>query len=107
MWSSEAPKRPFSLLRNKETGAPVTDQLIEPKILLVTAHPDDEVLVAPTVLSLLDAEHSQTSTLYALCLSTGDLHGGKELGERRTLEWKESWDVLGLSEERRFILDVP
>lgn len=107
LWTPEAPKRPFSLLRDPTTNLPLTDELIEPKILLVTAHPDDEVLIAPTVLSLLDEEHSKTATLYALTLSTGDFNGGKELGEKRTEEWKGSWDVLGLSEDRRFILDVP
>ena len=55
--------------------------------------------------------------LWTVCLSPGDyvkdkgdgLTGEKEREVRaiRRKEWDESWDVLGLQEERRYILDVP
>lgn len=100
--TNEAPKRPFALL--KDASAEHGERLIQPRILLVTPHPDDEVICAPTVLSLLSEEKKKDSAFYALTLSTGDAFGE---GKRREKELKESWDVLGLDEGRRFILDHP
>jgi len=103
--TNEAPPRPFSVLRDAKNPS-VRTQII-PNILLVTAHPDDEVLFAPTILSLLTEEKRGNATLYALCLSSGDYAGGSDLVETRKAEWTKSWDILGLEEERRIILDVP
>ena len=108
-WSSEAPKRPFSVIRTRENGEiiPVSERYqIKPNILLLTAHPDDEILFAPTILSLLTEERRGNSTLWAMCLSAGDFGGGAGLGVRRIEEWNASWSILGLEEERRVILDV-
>lgn len=108
-WTSEAPKRPFSVVRTRENGEiiPVSERYqIKPNILLLTAHPDDEILFAPTILSLLTEERRGNSTLWSMCLSNGDFDGGPELGIKRTEEWNRSWTVLGLEEERRVILDV-
>ena len=63
-WSSEAPKRPFSVIRTRENGEiiPVSERYqIKPNILLLTAHPDDEILFAPTILSLLTEERRGNS----------------------------------------------
>jgi N-acetylglucosaminylphosphatidylinositol deacetylase len=69
------------------------------RILLVTAHPDDECLFfAPTILAL------NSSNLYSLCLSTGDADG---LGEIRVGELGHSLDVLGIDKTRRWVVDSP
>ncbi len=78
----------------------------------MTAHPDDEILFAPTILSLLSEEHREHADLWALTLSTGNyvLPGAnltaQAQSEVRRAEWDNSWDVLGLSKDRRWILDV-
>ena len=109
-WSSESPARPFSLVVAKESGEllPSSDwYFVKPNVLLVTAHPDDEVLFAPTILSLLKEGTKGNVSLWAICLSTGDYGGGKEMGTKRIGEWHSSWNTLGLEENRRLILDVP
>ena len=80
------------------------------RVLLLTAHPDDECLFfAPTVSSLLaqpsapDAS-GRTVELYSLCLSTGDADG---LGEVRAGELARSLDILGIPEGRRWLIDHP
>jgi N-acetylglucosaminylphosphatidylinositol deacetylase len=109
MWDEEAPARPFALLKipSGDGSAESSKQLINPRILLVTAHPDDEVLFAPTILSLLSDAKKKDATVYAVSLSTGDFEGGKELGEARTVEWARSWNTLGLPRDKRIILDEP
>jgi len=70
------------------------------KVLLLTAHPDDECLFfAPTLLSL-PAEVE----LHSLCLSTGDADG---LGQVRKAELELSLDVLGIHEGRRWTVENP
>lgn len=82
------------------------------RVLLVTAHPDDESLFfAPTVISLLShkrnggfkkgATHTE---VYSLCLSTGDADG---LGKTRQQELVRALDVLGVEEDKRWIVDNP
>lgn len=112
LWSAEAPRRPFSLLTTPRVGAAKSTSgeepaLIEPRVLLLTAHPDDEILFAPTVLDLLSEEKKATASLWSLCLSTGDFGGGAVLGQKRRAEWNASWTVLGLDEDKRTLLDVP
>ena len=125
LWSPEAPTKPFSL--RTKSGSPVKGSskeglsAVSPRVLLVTAHPDDEILFAPTVLSLLSTDgqgiKKVVDGLWTLCLSPGDFvedadvtsksQKERALRAQRRTEWSESWDVLGLEEERRYILDVP
>jgi N-acetylglucosaminylphosphatidylinositol deacetylase len=101
------------------------------RILLLTAHPDDECLFfAPTILSLVshkgkkpiqNSQHTDPSfeegvdveaktvdvlspEVYSLCLSIGDADG---LGETRKAELERSLDVLGIEEGKRWIVDHP
>jgi len=95
----------FSKHENSAEESPV-------KVLLVTAHPDDESLFfAPTLISLLSHKHTggiknagQWAEVYSLCLSTGDSDG---LGEIRKQELAGSLDVLGIEEGKRWIVDNP
>ncbi|ESK92452.1 glycan biosynthesis protein [Moniliophthora roreri MCA 2997] len=77
------------------------------KILLLTAHPDDECLFfSPTILALV-AESNQCdgcTQLYSMCLSAGDAEG---LGEIRTVELERSLDVLGIKPSHRAIINHP
>lgn len=69
------------------------------RVLLLTAHPDDECLFfSPTLLAL--AHHQ----VYSLTLSTGNADG---LGNLRQRELHGSLDVLGVSPDRRWIIDHP
>jgi N-acetylglucosaminylphosphatidylinositol deacetylase len=71
------------------------------RILLVTAHPDDEsFFFAPTLLSLL----TRPPLVFSLCLSIGDADG---LGAIRKDELASSLDVLGVDESRRWVVDSP
>lgn len=72
-----------------------------PRVLLLTAHPDDECMFfAPTLLGLNNPSYA----LYSLCLSSGDADG---LGDTRQQELNASLDVLGVAEDRRWVLDSP
>ncbi len=90
-----------------------------PRILLLTAHPDDETFFfGPTLTSLIPSlsapvsassveKASDTVALtfpqaYSLCLSVGNADG---LGNIRRRELGDSLDVLGVAEDRRWILD--
>ena len=90
-----------------------------PRILLLTAHPDDETFFfGPTLTSLipsLSAPVSASSSerasdtvavtfpqVYSLCFSAGNADG---LGDIRRREFGDSLDVLGVTEDRRWILD--
>ncbi|THH21145.1 hypothetical protein EW146_g348 [Bondarzewia mesenterica] len=71
------------------------------RVLLLTAHPDDEAFFfGPTITSL--ASQSSDTELYSLCLSTGDANG---LGEIRKQEFMQSLDVLGIVNGKRWVLD--
>ncbi|XP_052103301.1 N-acetylglucosaminyl-phosphatidylinositol de-N-acetylase-like isoform X14 [Mytilus californianus] len=62
------------------------------KILLITAHPDDECMFfSPTV----QAETSKGNFVYVLCLSKGDYY---KIGDKRTKELIKSCSVLGIPE---------
>ncbi|ESO10476.1 hypothetical protein HELRODRAFT_116956 [Helobdella robusta] len=68
------------------------------KILLITAHPDDEsMFFAPTVLNL-----SPNHIFYVLCLSTGNYY---KIGYKREEEFKKSCNILGVDENRAFIIN--
>jgi len=75
------------------------------RILLVTAHPDDEsYFFAPTLLALLDHKRELRPTVYSLCLSIGDADG---LGELRVGELNDSLDVLGVDTDKRRLISHP
>ena len=85
-----------------------------PRILLLTAHPDDETFFfGPTLTSLIPVSASSKSNVsgpvsltfpqvYSLCLSVGNADG---LGDIRRRELGDSLDTLGVAEDRRWILD--
>ena len=89
-----------------------------PRILLLTAHPDDETFFfGPTLTSLIpsfaapvsassgsNASDSVTTfpQVYSLCLSVGNADG---LGDIRRRELGDSLDILGVTKDRRWILD--
>lgn len=78
------------------------------RILLLTAHPDDECMFfAPTLLALLRETHGdakKNSEVHSLCLSNGDADG---LGAIREKELEESLDVLGIMKgHRKIVSDV-
>lgn len=63
---------------------------------------------APTILALISLYHNeethQDGQIYSLCLSSGDADG---LGELRKKELRDSLDVLGIPQERTWVLDEP
>ncbi|WVQ65220.1 uncharacterized protein L199_003393 [Kwoniella botswanensis] len=70
-----------------------------PKALILTAHPDDEVMFfSPTILSLV----SEGWTVSGLCLSTGNSSG---LGVIRTEELYGSYQVLGVERKNVKVID--
>jgi N-acetylglucosaminylphosphatidylinositol deacetylase len=80
-----------------------------PRILLLTAHPDDEAFFfGPTITSLMslsgsdNASGSVTPQVYSLCLSVGNADG---LGDIRRRELADSLDVLGVAKDKRWVLD--
>ncbi|KAI9720114.1 MAG: N-acetylglucosaminyl-phosphatidylinositol de-N-acetylase [Chrysothrix sp. TS-e1954] len=73
------------------------------RILLLIAHPDDEVMFfAPTVLALTKPELG--NHLKILCLSQGNADG---LGEIRKKEIVKSGNMLGVRSEDVLVLDDP
>ena len=61
------------------------------KVLLVTAHPDDECMFfTPSIRSFI----GQGRKVDLICLSTGNYDG---MGERRRRELEKSAQVLGIS----------
>lgn len=73
------------------------------RILLLTAHPDDECLFfAPTVLALReDPIHPE---IYSLTMSIGNADG---LGGTRKDELSRSLDVMGIDQDKRWVVDHP
>ncbi|XP_069136011.1 N-acetylglucosaminyl-phosphatidylinositol de-N-acetylase-like [Argopecten irradians] len=64
------------------------------KILLITAHPDDECMfMSPVVLALVREGH----LVSVLCLTTGNYYG---LGERRKEELFQSCELLGVGRQQ-------
>ncbi|KAI6040949.1 putative deacetylase LmbE-like domain-containing protein, partial [Pisolithus marmoratus] len=73
------------------------------RILLLTAHPDDECFFfAPTILAL--RRGVSQPEVYSLCLSTGNAEG---LGDKRRAELDRSLDVLGVDSDKRWVVDHP
>jgi GlcNAc-PI de-N-acetylase len=86
-------------------------------ILLLTAHPDDETFFfGPTLTFLIPSSETSVSTspgtpnsvayipphVYSLCFSVGNADG---LGEVRRHELEDSLDVIGVSKDKRWVLD--
>ena len=72
------------------------------RVLLVTAHPDDEAMFfAPTILSLTP---NRDISFFHVCLSNGNADG---LGSTRRTELGYSLDILGVSKRNRWLLDHP
>ncbi|XP_071177576.1 N-acetylglucosaminyl-phosphatidylinositol de-N-acetylase-like [Mytilus edulis] len=71
------------------------------KILLITAHPDDECMFfSPTV----QAETSKGNFVYVLCLSKGDYY---RIGDKRRKELIKSCSMLGIPERNVLQVDHP
>ena len=91
-----------------------------PRILLLTAHPDDETFFfGPTLTSLIPSSAVSFSPkpqspiytnsvpfalpqVYTLCFSVGNADG---LGHVRRRELRDSLDVIGVAEDKRWVLD--
>ena len=95
--------RPLRLSSNPFNGV---GQLT--RVLLLTAHPDDECMFfAPTLLGLLasatgTSRSEITPEIFSLCLSVGNADG---LGYIRRDELGRSLDVLGVPSSRRWVED--
>lgn len=93
------------------------------RFLLLTAHPDDEAMFfAPTILGLqgsapvlraqpdspeqvvLSEETASRSHIYSLCLSVGNADG---LGSTRREELTQSLNILGVDDDKRWVVDHP
>lgn len=90
------------------------------RVLLLTAHPDDECMFfAPTITALVtriygdasapralevELDRRNATIIYSLCLSIGD---ADSLGHIRRGEIGRSLDVLGISKSNRWVLDRP
>ncbi|KIK96636.1 hypothetical protein PAXRUDRAFT_825733 [Paxillus rubicundulus Ve08.2h10] len=73
------------------------------RILLLTAHPDDECFFfAPTILAL--GKDPTRPEIYSLTLSTGNAEG---LGETRKGELSRSLDLMGIDRNKRWVIDHP
>ncbi|KAF9225854.1 N-acetylglucosaminylphosphatidylinositoldeacety la se [Gyrodon lividus] len=73
------------------------------RILLLTAHPDDECFFfGPTILAL--REDPTYPEIYSLTLSVGNADG---LGKIRKEELSRSLDVMGIDQDRRWTIDHP
>jgi len=109
------------LLRPLHSGDVFSDEsnighAFPPRVLLLTAHPDDETFFfGPTVTSLIPSfaapvPNDNTSDpvaptfpqVYSLCLSVGNADG---LGDIRRQELGDSLDIFGVSKDRRWVLD--
>jgi len=72
------------------------------RVLLVTAHPDDEAMFfAPTILRLTQRHDVN---FFHVCLSNGNADG---LGSTRKTELGYSLGILGVSRQNRWLLDHP
>ncbi|XP_073696078.1 N-acetylglucosaminyl-phosphatidylinositol de-N-acetylase [Garra rufa] len=91
-------KRSSAVLRNSEDDKPRLTAN-ETRVLLVTAHPDDECMFfAPTVLKLVESQ----AAVYLLCLSTGNYNNQ---GLQRKRELLDSCAVLGIPSDHVTIID--
>jgi len=86
---------------SKETSFVTNDKAQQQRILLLTAHPDDECLFfGPTIRSLVRSG----VMVFSLCLSVGNADG---LGETRRGELQKSLRVLGIPPTHSAVVDHP
>lgn len=100
-WLLSSPQSSTSLLSSTQFQDTAT------KILLLTAHPDDEVLFfAPTILALTSqkSDESTHTQIFAICLSTGNAEGH---GTVRKDEFHRSLDILGIPQSNRRLIENP
>ena len=96
--ASYAPSESNTLFVSRYTA----DYAQAKRLLLVTAHPDDEAMFfAPTILSL---SPRRDINLFHVCLSNGNADG---LGSIRRSELSHSLDILGVSRQNRWLFDHP
>jgi N-acetylglucosaminylphosphatidylinositol deacetylase len=96
---------------------PSTSPSTSSRLLLLTAHPDDETFFfGPTLVSLIPSSEYSLSTspgspnsvadpfpqVYLLCFSVGNADG---LGDIRRRELGDSLDVIGVAKDKRWVLD--
>ncbi|KAJ2957714.1 hypothetical protein NQZ79_g6593 [Umbelopsis isabellina] len=97
----------YQLIDRFETGASTVDPEIpyfkESKILLVTAHPDDECMFFGPTLTNLSAKRLKNE-IHVLCLSKGD---AEKLGSLRKRELVKSCQVLGVPSNHVKTIDNP
>ncbi|KAG2185739.1 hypothetical protein INT43_002174, partial [Umbelopsis isabellina] len=97
----------YQLIDRFETGASTVDPEIpyfkQSKILLVTAHPDDECMFFGPTLTNLSAKRLKNE-IHVLCLSKGD---AEKLGSLRKRELVKSCQVLGIPSNRVKNIDNP
>ena len=74
------------------------------RILLLTAHPDDECMFFAPTIQALTLDRVTRSHVHSMCLSTGDANG---LGDIRKEELGRSLDVLGVHPTNRALVDHP
>jgi N-acetylglucosaminylphosphatidylinositol deacetylase len=72
--------------------------------LLVTAHPDDEIMFFAPILSELAAGKNRGCSVHVLCLSTGNSDG---LGERRQEELRHCCALYKILPSEITIIDHP
>ena len=106
--------QPFHSSESFPSG-PAIDGSI-PRLLLLTAHPDDETFFfGPTLTSLIPSSgvslspkpegpiHSNSVQVYTFCFSVGNADG---LGYIRRRELRDSLDIIGVAEDQRWVLDT-
>ena len=110
LFSSEAPRRPFSAVRSRQTGELLTTTsssgeeapvIIDPRILFVVSQPSDIAYFVPSLWSLLGTERRENCEVFALSLSTGyddDAGSGRE-------EWNDVLNRFGVEKANRALLD--
>ncbi|KAG2059680.1 LmbE-like protein [Suillus hirtellus] len=85
------------------TDALLKQTVSPPRVLLLTAHPDDECFFfAPTILAL--RRSSLSPEIFSLCLSNGNADG---IGEQRKGELVRSLDILGVEKDNRWVIEHP
>ncbi len=111
----------FGLLtKSRSQGAHLLD-LRNERILLLTAHPDDECMFfAPTLLALardyhlrqaeeltnsvVEADINKGPPIFSLCMSVGNADG---MGFTRRAAVQKSLNDLGVNEEKSWVVDHP
>ncbi|KAL1413111.1 N-acetylglucosaminyl-phosphatidylinositol de-N-acetylase [Vanrija albida] len=89
-----------SNVQNSKSLAALND-VAPPYALILTAHPDDEVMFfAPTILNLV----ATGWTILGVCLSSGNADG---LGDTRSQELYDSYSLLGVPREQVILVEHP